>query len=223
MDNTPKRPQLRGMFNKRDNDPKQEQENRIEGLKSSIIAVYGDALDKVGFSITEKANRSAQTRLDKTLKSIDKMESREELMYRKQKYNMQTSLDRLQQKKIINKRECLLKKKSSSLDDLDDIMTVRDRRLHPGIRSSSIDGPPHIVLQDAPHKSMAMSHQALTPHINVSNHDETSITEMANQHSSSRPIRPVSSFPSTFRQSPFYAYSAGKQRNKSLTTKMILN
>lgn len=88
----------------------------LKGLKSSIISVYGDALDKIGFSITEKANRSAQTRLGKTLKSLEKMETKEEVMYRKRKYEMQVQLDKLQQQKVNMRREHL--KKASSLEQL---------------------------------------------------------------------------------------------------------
>ena len=39
----------------------------------SVIAVYGDALDKLGFEMARKANRNAEKRLTKTLNVYDEM------------------------------------------------------------------------------------------------------------------------------------------------------
>ncbi len=51
----------------------------------SVIAVYGDALDKLGFEIARKANRNAEKRLTKTLTVYDDMASRNDASYRKER------------------------------------------------------------------------------------------------------------------------------------------
>ncbi len=51
----------------------------------SIIAVYGDALDKIGFDIARKANLSADKRLHKTLHTYQDMAHKNEAKYRKEK------------------------------------------------------------------------------------------------------------------------------------------
>ena len=44
--------------------------------KMSIIAVHGGALDKIGFHIAERANKSAEIRLDKVLSTYNTWENR---------------------------------------------------------------------------------------------------------------------------------------------------
>ncbi len=51
----------------------------------SIIAVYGDALDKIGFDIARKANLSADKRLHKTLNVYQDMAHKNEAKYRKER------------------------------------------------------------------------------------------------------------------------------------------
>ena len=51
----------------------------------SVIAVYGDALDKLGFEMARKANRNVEKRLTKTLKVYDEMENKNDAKYRKEK------------------------------------------------------------------------------------------------------------------------------------------
>ena len=51
----------------------------------SVIAVYGDALDKLGFEMARKANRNAEKRLTKTLNVYDDMAYKNDAKYRKEK------------------------------------------------------------------------------------------------------------------------------------------
>lgn len=48
-----------------------------------IIAVHGSVIDKIGFGIAERANRSEELRLKKTLNSINHMEQMDEYRFRR--------------------------------------------------------------------------------------------------------------------------------------------
>ena len=104
-----------------------DQDTRIEGIKNSIIAVYGDALDKIGFGVAEKANRYAQARLGKTIKTLNTLENKDETFYRKKKYALRQQLGKLQQEQIKLKRSSL--ERSKSLDDVT-IVLPKDSKLH---------------------------------------------------------------------------------------------
>ena len=82
-----------------------DQESRIEGLKNSIIPVFGDALDKIGFKVTEKANRSAQARLSKNIKILNRWEKKDESLFRKKRYEVKLQLERLTKEKIECQRQ----------------------------------------------------------------------------------------------------------------------
>ena len=58
---------------------------RIQESEMSVIAVYGDALDKLGFEMAWKANRNAGKRLTKTLNVYDDMANKNDAKYRKEK------------------------------------------------------------------------------------------------------------------------------------------
>ena len=58
---------------------------RIQESEMSVIAVYGDALDKLGFEMARKANRNAGKRLTKTLNVYDDMANKNDAKYRKEK------------------------------------------------------------------------------------------------------------------------------------------
>ncbi len=51
----------------------------------SVIAVYGDAKDKLGFEMARKFNRSAERRLTMTLHTYDDMAYKNNAKYRREK------------------------------------------------------------------------------------------------------------------------------------------
>lgn len=88
-----------------------------QATKNSIIVVHGDVLDKIGFHIAEKANRSAELRLEKTLHTLHLMELKGETKHRKERLCVQESLDRLKDYQLRIRRQQL--KKNQSSDDLE--------------------------------------------------------------------------------------------------------
>lgn len=80
-----------------------EEENRA----TYIIAVYGDVLDKRGFTRAENANRSADIRLSKTLRTLTQMETKSGREYKKEKEQMMAAMGRMKRLQLQRKRELL--------------------------------------------------------------------------------------------------------------------
>ena len=66
--------------------------------KPTIIVVHGHVLDKIGFGIAERANRSAEHRLERTLSNLGTEISRDETRYRRQRLEMISNLGRIKSK-----------------------------------------------------------------------------------------------------------------------------
>ena len=54
----------------------------LSSAKFCIIAVHGSVLNKIGFGIAERANRSEELRLKKKLTTISNMEQKDEYRFR---------------------------------------------------------------------------------------------------------------------------------------------
>ena len=84
--------------------------------KASIIVVHGKVLDKIGFGVAERANRSAELRLSKTLNTLEVMAVKEHAKYRKEKYSLESQLEKLNGYRLKLRRAKL--KKRLTADDL---------------------------------------------------------------------------------------------------------
>ena len=84
-----------------------------QAVKASIIVVHGNALDKIGFHIAEKANRSAELRLEKTLQTLNMMEMKGQSKFRKERISVQENLNRLRNEQLQMRRRQMKKSLSS--------------------------------------------------------------------------------------------------------------
>lgn len=88
-------------------------QHKTSSTNAAMLLVQGNVLDKIGFGIAERANRSAELRLVKTIQTLNLMEERDVYKRTKQKADVQRQLDKLKDFRIQKMMEKIQKEESS--------------------------------------------------------------------------------------------------------------